>query len=269
MGHERGRFAMSMTATAPAPGISLPALADRRPTRTAAEFAQKVDVLALNVGTKLSASALLIACVIVILLGAQSLLGALNHMSGDIKEMNHQMAIANSGLGVLNTTMNSVQPMASSMHTIVKTIDATGIEVNTSAKTIGMMASRTHQLRTGLGGIAGSTTKMRSSYDTMATDTQGLAKTISGLNTQITPLAATQHQMFQATSKMSGGLDTMNDSLAYVIRVLNYISAPPTGGALQLRVELPKEVMPPIPGIRAEVDPVSVFPRMSWPIFQG
>jgi hypothetical protein len=251
-------------------GISLPSRSgDGRPTRTAAQIAEKVDVLALTVGTKLSASALLLAGVIVVLLGAQSLLGSLKSMDKDIAEMNKQMDVANSGLVVLNKTMTSVEPMANSMHAIVKTIDATGGEVNKSAKTIGSMSKTTTNLRTGLEGIAGSTTKMRTSYETMGDDTVTLSQTISGLNGQITPLAKTQHDMFVGTSQMRGGLDTMNDSLAYVIRVLNYITAPPSGQDLKLRVELPKEVMPPIPGVRAEVDPVSVFPRLSWPVFQG
>lgn len=261
---------MSVSATASgSPSLALPARGDGRPTRTAAQIAQQVDVLALNVGTKISASALLLACVVVILLGAQSLLGALGAMDTDIAEMNKQMDIANGGLVVLNKTMDSVEPMSVSMHNVVKTIDATGAEVDISAKTIGSMAKHTNDLRSGLGDIAGSTTDMRTAYGDMSTETVGLAKTIDGLNEQIGPLATTQHDMFLGTSTMRGGLDTMNDSLAYVIRVLNYITAPPSGQDLKLKVELPKEVMPPLPGIRAEVDPVSVFPRMSWPIFQS
>ena len=261
---------MSVSATAPrGPSLALPQRGDGRPTRTAAQIAQQVDVLALTVGTKLSATALLLGCVVVILLGAQSLLGALDAMDTDIAEMNQQMDIANKGLVVLNTTMNSVEPMSVSMHNVVKTIDATGTEVNTAAKTIGSMSGHTTNLRSGLEDIASSTSQMRTAYGDMSTETVGLAKTIDGLNEQIGPLATTQHDMFLGTSKMRGGLDTMNDSLAYVIRTLNYITAPPSGQDLKLEVELPKEVMPPLPGIRAEVEPVSVFPRLSWPIFQG
>src|SRR4051812_5453557 len=119
---------MSVSAASPNLGmngsLALPARGDGRPTRTAAQIAQQVDVLALTVGTKLSASALLLAGVIVILLGAQSLLGSLKSMDKDIAEMNKQMDVANSGLVVLNKTMTSVEPMANSMHAIVKTIDA-------------------------------------------------------------------------------------------------------------------------------------------------
>lgn len=255
----------------PAPGMSLPGnrTADGRLARTAAEFAQRVDVLALSIGARVSASALLLACVIVILIGAQSLLGSLEAMDGDIEAMNKQLAIANGGLVILNTTMDSVEPMSKSMHAIVGTIDETGVEVTKSAATINGLSKTTDSLEGRLGRIAGSTTDMRTSYEAMSGETRTLSTTINGLNTQIGPLAKTQHEMYLETVKMRGGLDTMNDSLAYVVRILNYITAPPSGQDFTIRAELPKETMPPIPGIKAEVDPVGVFARLSWPIFRG
>lgn len=261
-----------MSALSPtAPSVGLDAngrSSDGRLTRTAAEFAQRVDVLALSIGSRVSASVLLLACVVVILVGAQSLLGSLEAMDADIAAMNEQLETANEGLVVLNTTMESVEPMAKSMHAIVGSVDATGAEVATSAQTIGAMAETTDTLEGRLGRIATSTTKMRTSYEAMSGETVELATTIEGLNKQIGPLAKTQHEMYLETIKMRGGLDTMNDSLAYVVRILNYITAPPSGQDFTIRAELPKETMPPIPGLKAEVEPVGVFARMSWPIFR-
>lgn len=242
---------------------------DARPTRTAAEFTQRVDALALSIGAKCSASALMLACIVVILIGAQSMLGALNKMDGDVKEMNKQLAIANEGLVVLNKSMDSVMPMAKSMHDIVATIDATGGEVTKSAKTIDTMAKTTGSLDSRLGNIATSTGEMRGSFEKAGAATNSLQTSIDGLNGQITPLAQTQHGMYLETVKMSGGLDTMNDSLAYVVRIMNYITAPPSGQDFSIKAELPKETLPPIPGIKAVVDPVGVFARGSWPIYQG
>lgn len=254
---------MSVSIGAPVNSIPL------KPTRKAAEFAQKVDVLALSIGSKVSASAILLACVVVILIGAQSMLSALHSMDSDIKEMNVQLSIANVGVGKLNESLNAVEPMANSMHDIVKTIDSTGDEVDVSAKTISKMASTSSTLDHRLSGIATSTSNMATSFDQMSGETSKLASTIGGLNGQIGPLAQTQHGMYLQTVRMRGGLDSMNQSLAYVVRVLNYMTAPPSGQDFSIRAELPKETLPPVPGIRVEVEPMSVFQRLSWPIYKG
>ena len=94
-----------------------------------------------------------------------------------------------------------------------------------------------------------------------------LNTTIGSLNGKIDPLVTTQHAMLLGTQKMRAGLDGMNKSLAYVVRTMNYIAVPPTGGGMTIRADLPKETLPPIPGIKAEVEPVAVFPRGIWPVY--
>ena len=248
----------------------MPGADGRRPkTFTLEELSQRTDALALAVGTRATASVLLLACVVVILIGAQSLLSALQSMERDLNEMSEQLAIANGGLDILNETMDSVPATAQHLHGIVGTVEDVSAEVKVSATGINGVAETTRQLNTDLEEIAGSTTSMRESLEGAAAGTGTLEKTIGSLNQNIDPLVKTQHQMLLGTRKMRDGLDGMNASLAYTIRMLNYITAPPHGQGMMIRADLPKSTLPPIPGIRAEVEPVPVFPRNHWPIYTG
>jgi methyl-accepting chemotaxis protein len=233
------------------------------------EVTQRVDALALTIGTKATASALLLGCVVVILIGAQSLLSTLQGMDRDIKVMNEQLAIANGGLDVLNKTMDSLPPTAQHMSAIVKTVGDTDKQVRISGVALEKMTHTTAKMNSSLGSIAESTTAMRGSLEGASKGTDQLATTIDDLNGDIGPLVKTQHQMFLGTKQMRAGLDAMNASLAYTIRIMNYITAPPHGGGMTIRADLPKETLPPIPGIKAEVKPVPVFPRNAWPVYTG
>ncbi|MBC7459741.1 MAG: hypothetical protein H7287_00110 [Thermoleophilia bacterium] len=99
--------------------------------------------------------------------------------------------------------------------------------------------------------------------------TDQLGTLVSSLLVRLGPLVVQQHAQYLQTTRMSGGLDNMNDSLAYITRVLNYMSQPDTGGALQIKAELTKETMPPIPGLKVQADPISVFPRGAFPLYTG
>jgi hypothetical protein len=193
----------------------------------------------------------------------------MQQMDRDIKVMNEQLAIANGGLDILNKTMDSLPPTSRHMSAIVKTVGETGTQVKTSSVALEHMTETTAKLNSSLGSISESTTSMRSSLEGAAAGTEELSTTITKLNGDIGPLVKTQHDMYLGTVKMRGGLDSMNSSLAYTIRIMNYITAPPHGGGMTIRADLPKETLPPIPGIRAEVKPVPVFPRNAWPIYTG
>lgn len=238
-------------------------------TRSLDEVLAATDTLALRIGTRATASAILLGCVILILIGAQSTLGSLRAMDRDIKEMNKQLVVANDGLVVLNGTMESLDPMSRHMKAIVTTVGRTSAEVKTSAKSINGLATTTEGLGTGLESIAASTTKMDTSLKGAADGTDQLGATVGTLNGKIKPLARTQHEMALETVRMRDGLDAMNSSVAYVIRILNYMTAPPSGGAFQVGADLPPESMPKIPGLRVQTDPIKVFPRGVWPVYTG
>lgn len=242
-------------------------------TRTAEQVAASVDVLALKVGTRITASALLLACVVVILLGAQSTLSTMQGMDHDIAKMNELLATSNAGLNILNTTMTSVEPTSKHLSTVVQTVQATRTEVATSTKHINGLATTTKRLDTRLGSIAASTHAMRVSLQQSGASTTKLSGTITELNGSIGPLVKTQHEMYLGTKRMRAGLAGMNGSIAYVVRILNYITAPPTGATdgtgMQVRADLPRETLPPLPGLKADAKPLQVFPRMAWPIYEG
>ena len=148
-------------------GAAVQAPAARLPrTRTIAEVSARSDALALKVGTKATASALLLACVVVILIGAQSLLATMEVMDAELKEMNEQLAIANVGTKILNESLASVTPTAAHLEEIVGTVEATSAEVKTSSQEIGAMVTVTDGLDSQLGSIATSTSSMSRSSTT-------------------------------------------------------------------------------------------------------
>lgn len=238
-------------------------------TMTLEELSARTDALALSIGSRITASVIMLACVVVILVGAQTLLATMEAMDRDLKELSEQLAMANVGLDVLNDTLDSVPPSARHVGAIRATLEETSKEVKVSVGHIDTMTGTTSQLNDQLGAIAGSTTEMRTSLEGAAGDAEQLSTTIGSLNGGLDPLVKTQREMLQGTRRMRGGLDGMNASLAYVVRIMNYIAAPPTGGGMTIRADLPKQTLPPLPGIKAEVEPVPVFPRNVWPVYTG
>ena len=257
---------MSSTAAAPR-GSGLPGSDRVVRTFTRQELAARTDALALTIGTRATASALLLACVVVILIGAQSLLSAMQDMDRDIKTMNGQLAVANGGLDVLNTTMESLPKTSASLERVLVAVKETGTQVTISGRNIGAMGATTDKLGGRLDHIATGTKAMGASLDSTAKGTVELGSTVGTLNDRIPPLVATQHEMLGGLKQMRAGLDGMNASLAYVVRQLNYMTAPPGAGGMVVLADLPKETLPPIPGLSVTTDPVSLFPRMSWPIY--
>jgi methyl-accepting chemotaxis protein len=242
-----------------------------RPVRTYSfeELATRTDALALAIGSKATASVIMLACVAVILIGAQSLLGQMESMNRDLKSMNEQMAIANGGLTMLNKTMDSVPLTSAHLKAITATVADTSHQVKVSNKAIGEMEVTTAKLHQKVGSIATSTTRMRGSLETASKGTDTLSTTIDSLNGDIQPLVRTQHQMLGGTRTMRDRIDGMNSSLAYTVRIMNFIAQPPTGGGMTIEAELPKSTLPPIPGLKATVDPLNVFPRNVWPVYHG
>ena len=229
----------------------------------------RVDALALAIGTKLTASALLIGALVVLIVGAQSLLGAMQSMDRDIAEMNRQLVTANEGLVTLNTTMDALPKTSRHVTTILKTVQGTGAEVKVSSAGIAETATATTDIATKLDGINTSTAAMRASHVHASEGTDQLGTIVSSLSAKLTPLVKQQHAQYLQTKRMSDGLDDMNDSLAYITRALNYMSQPDSGGPLKIKAELTKETMPPIPGLKVQAEPIAVFERGAFPLYTG
>lgn len=238
-------------------------------TATAAAQVRRADALALTIGSKVTVSTLMLACVLTIVIGAAGMLDALRKMDADLKLMSQELAISNEGTVVLNSTMDSLGPTATSLENIVGTVGGTSREVKLSGKMIGDLGTKTTTLNSMLGGIASDTSSMRGSLEEVDAATGRLGDTVNDLNTKIGPLAKTQHSMLGETRRMQVGMGGMNASLAYVIRTLNYISAPPTGQGFTVKADLDKKSLPPIPGVHVKTEPIEVYPRNAWPLYTG
>lgn len=236
---------------------------------SAAAVSKKVDAFALSLGSRLTVSTIMLGCVLAIVLGASSMLSSLQRMDRDLKEMSKQLAMTNAGLDALNKIMNSLPPTSDHMAKVVTTVGGVATQMQTSVKAVQTLQTGTEQLNTDLAIIATSTGDMRKSLQAVDDQTGSLGEIVTGLNSKIGPLAQTQHAMLGEVLRMKGGMQGMNDSLAYVIRTLNYISKPPTGQGFMLKADLPKEALPPLPGIKVTADPVAAFPYGAWKIYTG
>lgn len=230
---------------------------------------QKVDAFALSLGSRMTVSTIMLGCVLAIVLGASSMLSSLNRMDRDLKEMSTQLGMTNVGLDALNKIMNSLPPTSDHLAKVVGIVSETSRQVKTSSASVAKLNTGTKAINTDLAAIATSTQEMRVSLESVSTQTASLGEIVNNLNGKIGPLAATQKAMLHEVVTMRGGMSGMNDSLAYVIRTLNYISKPPTGQGFMLKAELPKEALPPIPGVKVQADPVAAFPYGAWPIYTG
>ena len=221
---------LSAVATGSAPG---PAAYPQPVQRT---LVQRADALALSIGSRITVSTLMLGCVLTIAVGAASLLDALPRTTESLKG-------------------------------VVGTVEATSKQVKTSSQAISGLSGQTRKMNVSLARIAGSTGAMRGSLETQVARTKQLNGTVGTLNQKLGPLVTTQGEMLQGTRRMERGLCAMNGSLGYVLRQLNYLTAPPIGGGFTVRVELDKKSLPPVPGVAAVTEPVQVFPRGAWPVY--
>lgn len=229
----------------------------------------RADAIALSIGSRITVSTLMVACVMVIVAGASSMLNSLRAMDRDLKVINEQLAITNASNDVLNKTLDSMPPSSAHLKAVVGVVRLTSAEVKKSSASINTLATSTTNLNSMLGDIATQTAAMQGSLESVDSGTTSLGASVDTLNDRIDPLAATQRKTKYDLIKMRGGLEGMNGSLAYVIRTLHYLTAPPTGQGFKMQVEVDKQSLPPIPGVKAKADPVEVFPRGVWPIYNG
>jgi hypothetical protein len=155
------------------------------------------------------------------------------------------------------------------MSGILESVGDTKGEVARSKTAMAAMRTQTGQLVGILGKVATSTHGMRGAVEGLDSKTSKLVSIIDDMNTKVTPLAKTQHSMLGDVVAMKGGTVGMNNSLAYVIRQLNYMTAPPNGESFKMAVELDKKALPPVPGIVAKTAPIAVFDRGAWPVYTG
>lgn len=252
---------MSAVLTAPMASAALPP--------TSRSVVQRFDAYALSIGSRLTVSTLMLACVLVIVAGASSMLSALKSMNEDLQVINKQLAIVNQSNVLLNKTLDSMPPSSAGLKSVVGTVRETAGEVGASSTQIKNLAGTSTELATALSGIASQTQRLGTALQQTDATTGKLGQTVTTLNQRIDPLVATQRRTRMQVAQLNTGLAGMNGSLAYVVRTMNYLTAPPTGQGFMAKVEVDTASLPPIPGLKAEVDPVEVFRRGVWPVYTG
>lgn len=251
-----------MTAVAAPQAMRIPAAAP-------VSIGERFDAYALSIGSRITVSTLMIACVLVIVAGASSMLSALTSMNEDLQVINKQLAVVNASNKVLNKTLDSMPPSSAALKQVVGTVRETAKQVDASGSQIQNLATTSGSLASVLADIATQTKSMGDSLKETDAGTDRLAGTVTELNKRIDPLVVTQHRTRQQIARMNSGLAGMNGSLGYVVRTMNFMTAPPTGQGFTMRVSVDKASLPPIPGLKAEVDPVEVFRRGVWPVYTG
>jgi archaellum component FlaC len=227
----------------------------------------KLDALALSVGSRLTMSTLIVASVITIAIGASALLSSLRSMSADLKIMHAQLDIAAEGTEVLNSRMDLVPKMAGQMEMVVGTVGQTQKQVKASRNSVEKMAQSSHRLRGRVDKVSSDTASMKKNIESVSAQTDPLAATVNKLDRKLDPLVAGQHSLIPLVNQSADYICAMNGSLGYVLRILNYLTAPPSGIPFTARVEMDESTLPKIPGLKLEKDPVKVFDRGSWPIY--
>lgn len=230
---------------------------------------QRFDSYALSIGSRLTVSTLMLACVLVIIAGASSMLSSLKSMNEDLQVINKQLAIVNQSNVLLNKTLDSMPPSSAGLKTVVGTVRETAGEVGSSSTQLKSLAGTSTDLAGSLSEIAAQTKQLGSSLQKTDATTGTLGQTVTTLNQRIDPLVATQRRTRMQVAQLNTGLGGMNGSLAYVVRTMNYLTAPPSGQGFMAKVQVDASSLPPIPGLKAEVDPVEVFRRGVWPVYTG
>jgi hypothetical protein len=238
-----------------------------RPALPSKSLVERADALTLSVGARITVSTLILACLLVIAVGASSLLTTLKSMDADMKVMAHDLGEAGAGTKQLITYMDSLPPTSAHMEAVVKSVRGTKSQVGASKQSITDLNKRTEKMDGSLKAITKQTGDMGSALAETADTTTKLSSTIDELNGKIGPLVSTHHAMLGQTRTMQNGVCAMNGSLAYVLRTLNYMTAPPSGGPFTVRVDIDKKALPPIPGVVAVTDPLVLYPRGVWPIY--
>lgn len=230
---------------------------------------QKADSVALGIGSRIGVGALLIASLLALMLGAAAMLDSLKQQESHLRDMSKNLAVTQEGLVVLNKSMGSVPPTSTEMKKILATVDDVQVEMERSASTLSDISSTTAGLSGGLADIASSTNAMRASLESINTSTGQLTGNLTEVNQQLGPLVKVQDGMLNEVKVMRQGTRNMNASLLYVVRVLNYLSAPPAGGGFTASVEPSKAALPNLPGLKTETNAVEVFPRNVWQPYTG
>ena len=198
-----------------------------------------------------------------------SVLASVDHINASLTRLEGALVVATRGVDTLNARMTAVGRMARHMHRATVLTQDIGRSVGRSRGRIEQLQSGTARLDGLVGGVSASTGRIGSSLAGLDSGTSALAGSVKAVGAGVTPLVGSTAGLHGSIGRMGGRIGDMNGSLRYVIRILNYMSAPPGGGPFSIRVVLDPAIVPKIKGIKITTDAIPVFSRGRFPRYTG
>jgi methyl-accepting chemotaxis protein len=205
----------------------------------------------------------------VLTLSGLQMLAALDSTDRSLGRMEGSLAQINGGVRAMNDSQNGLTRIDASMGTLAASTDRIATSVARSKTQIAALAAGTRRIDRLIGAVDESTRTITTRLGAVDTGTATLASSVTALGGTVTPLVDSTASVRRSVDAMGAGIDGMNGSLRYVIRVLNYLSAPKGGGGFAVRISLDPRMIPDIGGVELNVDPVGVFARNRWKTYAG
>jgi hypothetical protein len=221
----------------------------------------------LGAGAGLVVLALLTALTLVI--GAASILHSVDNVNGNLGRLEGALGTANASVDVLNRRMSAIDRIDRDMLRARVLTARIGTSVGSSRRRIRGLRTGTARIDAALARVASSTDRVNAQLAGIDGQTASLAGSVGAVGRTVTPLLATNRSLHGSVLSMRSGIGEMNGSLRYVIRVLDYMAAPPAGGSFSINVRLDPRLLPDLKGLTVKTDPIAVFRRGQWKTYGG
>ena len=196
-------------------------------------------------------------------------LAAISSTDENLGRMETSLVQINGAVDRMNASQDALVRIDASLGTLGETTRTIGSSVAESRTRISGLADATARIAALVGKVDASTGAITAQLDEVSSRTAALGRSVDALGSTVTPLVSSTSSVRASVDGMGKGIAGMNGSLRYVIRVLNYLAAPPKGGGFSVRVRLDPRSLPAIPGVKIVTDPVPVFSRNRWTPYTG
>ncbi len=196
-------------------------------------------------------------------------LHAISSTDDHLGQMEASLVQINGAVDRMNASQEGLVRIDAALGTLSETTRTIGGAVGESRTRIGGLSNATARIAALVGKVDASTGAITAQLAEVSIRTGALARSVDALGVTVTPLVASTASVRTSVDGMGTGIAGMNGSLRYVIRVLNYLGAPPGGGGFSVRVRLDPRSLPAIPGVKIATDPVPVFTRNRWRPYTG
>jgi uncharacterized protein YoxC len=197
------------------------------------------------------------------------MLAALDSTDRSLARMETSLVRIDQGVAAMDASTTGLEQIDTSMDALGSSTSTIALAVAESRRRIGGLAESTRRIGLLVGAVGSTTNTIDGQIAGVSGETSTLSTSVARLAGTVTPLVASTASVRRSVDSMAGGINGMNGSLHYVIRVLDYLAAPPAGGGFSVRVTLDPRSIPPVPGIEVATAPVGVFTRHRWQGYTG